>query len=170
MDDSLWNRTQKSLDEDQRMVFPEMFYENRGLYGDIRDVVHLVKYEDGTVTWIRDCYIGSARYDAYGPYTILAKLFIVDIRLPWTVVHGEHIIDSSQFNNYRDRYQILDVLLRVKNKRGMIITVGPTEWELHRDAYELIDIRYLVTERNPPVNPKPPLNIDKEKVNTYIPF
>jgi hypothetical protein len=169
MGQSLWERFE--LDDDERLIFPNMYYKNRRLYGDIKERGYFIKHvnnSSSTIDWVKQSQL-SRLDDLYGPIKILAEVLLVELRLPWKSMRGERIIDPEEFNNNRHQYSLLDVFLVTRdlktNKKQLMLNA--VEFETGRSRYELLEVRYLVVPKIPP-EPKERLVIDKNHYNTFI--
>lgn len=171
MNKSFWERMQHILEPDEQIIFPEMYENNRRLYGDIRDSGWIVMRDDGTLDWVKENSI-TGTYLREGISAILRQIYIVQIRLPWGQTNGEIILSPEEFQNHRHRYQVMDVYLRVRQKSNgkIILMINPVEFEMFPDKYDLLEVRYLVAPKKPgkPGSMSNPFNINKDSIGRMV--
>ncbi len=172
MPSNVWNYLHCHLDEDERLVFPEMYIENRHIYDSIRDVVYLVRDRDnpdGGFCWVKELALGRVLKDL--DVELLGKQLIVRLRLPWgEPVPGEWLISQEELDENREYYDVLDIFLKVKHKDldGVMPMFDMIEFEQNRDNYEVIEARYLVAVKLSKDTKAELLGIDPDSVHTYM--
>ncbi len=161
----------KSLNDDERLVFPEMYLENRQLYDDVRDVVYLIKernHPESPLDWASESTLGGAlkNYDI----DLLAKLLIVRLRLPWNKIRNEWLISQKELNENREYYEVLDIFLKVRRKDNPneVPLFDVLEFETNRDNYEIVEAQYLVVLKHTAETQARLLGIDPDSINTYM--
>lgn len=143
----LWETLLVGLDDDERVVFPQMYRDNLDLYDRFRGIAYLVRSNtdpDAGLDWV---WAGSLetiqkRLDL----TVLSKVYIVGLRLPWNEVEGEWLCTQDELDSHRTEYRVLDVYLKVRKKGDptIIPLIDPLEFEENRDEYEVIEALYRV--------------------------
>lgn len=170
--ESMWAELQGYLDDDERLVWPDMYLKNRRLYDSIRDVVYLVKERDhpgAHLQWVSE--LGLPRLLKYGSdVDIMAKLLIVRLLLPWRDLKDEWLISQEELDNNREYYDIVDIFLRVRRKDNPKITplFDVLEFEKHRDQFEVVEAKYLVALKMRPEERARLLGIDPDSIHTYM--
>lgn len=168
--DNVWERLHYHLDGDERLVFPEMYLENRNVYDGIKGVVYLVRDRKGPedIEWISESQIGKVlkNYDV----DLIGKLLVVTVRLPWSEGKFEWTVSQKELNENREWYDVLDIYLTVKHKDMDTNTFvfDKVEFESNRDNYEVIDVRYLVALKLNREEKARLLGIDPDSIHTYI--
>lgn len=147
MGKSLWDHLTVSLDDDQRLVFPEMYEEHKHMYSELCEVVHLMmgpKY--GEFDIVRDNEVGRVQRRFDGQLVDILTLYVVRIRLPWNGPY-EIVLSEEEYMENPDRYHILDVYISVSPKDGsgeIRTAINKREFETNRDNYDLLEVRYSV--------------------------
>lgn len=171
MNKDVWSTLTAGLDEDERLIWPQMYLRNRRLYDDIRGVAYLIKdigHPEGSLDWV-----WADRLDKFlerDDVMILSKLLVVRLRLPWNEVKYEWMISQEELNQYRKYFKVVDVFLRIREKSrpDTVVLADPLEFEMNRDKYEVIEIRYLVAPKRPPETEERFLGIDPDSFSTYM--
>jgi hypothetical protein len=173
---NLWDELHSYLDDDERIVFPEMYLENREIYDSIRDVVYLVKGRNGEpsadnrfpLDWVPEHYLPRLLKEQ--DVDILSKHLIVRLRLPWEKVSHEWLISQEELDENREYYDIIDIFLRVKHKDmdSTTFVFDRLEFEQNRDNYEIIDAKYLVSLKLTKETRARLLGIDPDSIHTYM--
>ena len=168
----VWNDLTENLDEDERLVFPEMYISNRQLYDSIRDVVYVVRDRDdpeGGYCWVKESSLGRILKNL--DVDLLGKMLIVRLRLPWVdLIPTDWLISQEELDEHREYYDVLDVFLRVKHKEvDSIMTVfDKIEFEQNRNNYEVIEAQYLVSLKLSKETKAQLLGIDPNTIHTYM--
>lgn len=160
--DSTYNKLMSYLEEDERIVWPEMYLKHRDLYDKICGIAYLVRYKDDperNIEWVWENQIGKVMERA--PIDILEKQLVVRVRLPWNEVDTEWLCSQYELDKIRDDVDILQVFLRVYDKVDKIErpVIDPLEYHLDMDRYERLEARYLVTWTMSPETEKRLLDI-----------
>jgi len=138
------------LDDDERVVFPRMYVDNARLYDKITGRAFLVKSEDhdSGLDWVWESSL--PRIKNKEDVLVLAEVYIVRIKLPW-FSEGEWLCSKEEYEEERERLELVDVFLRVRRKDDPIIIpmIDPLEFETNRDKYDVLEIRYLVRQKSP---------------------
>lgn len=145
--ESLYSRICVGLDDDHRIVFPEMYIEHPDLYDQIVGIAYLVRgvNPEDRLDWIWEGAVEKLR-SRYPDVQILAKQLIVRLRLPWNKVDTEWTCSREELDGVREDVDILDVFVFVEDKQdpGKRKLVEPIEFEENRDRYNVLEIRYSV--------------------------
>lgn len=171
---SVWDRLQAGLDTDERIIFPWMYKENRDLYDKILGVAYLVRerHPDAQMDWVWESSLDKviARYAEHGrQLDILAKQFVVRVRLPWNRVNYEFLVTQEELNENRADYRVLEVFLRARNKfTGSVDLIKPFEYEQFRDEWEMVEARYLVEWYTSPESDRKLCEIDPRYVHLAL--
>lgn len=144
---SLYSQLTVGLDDDQRIVFPEMYIEHPELYDDIIGVAYLVKgdHPDSRLDWVWERAIPDLLKRS--PKTkILAKQLIVRLRLPWNEVDTEWTCSRKELEDVREDVDILEVFIYAEDRLrpGRTRLIDPLDFQTNRDRYDVKDIRYCV--------------------------
>ena len=168
---SIWDELNQYIDDDERLVWPEMYLENRHLYDSIRRVVYIVKQRNvpnARAEWVKELDLPHIlkNYDV----DVVAKQLIVRLRLPWNKVKKEWLCDQEEFESNREYYDVLDIFLKVRRKDNPdeMPTFGDLEFERNRDDYDIVDVRYLVSLKFSAETKARLLGIDPDDVHTYM--
>ena len=167
-----WFELNNLLDDDQRLVYPEMYLENRHLYDGVREIVYLIKSRDdpeAPLDWVSELALPKVLKN--GPdIDILAKQLVVRLRLPWTRVRSEWLISQEELDANREYYDVLDTFVRVlrtdDSKEVPLFDV--LDFEAHRDDYELVEVQYLVAVKRSKEDTARLLGIDPDSIHTYM--
>ena len=168
---SMWDELNSYLDTDERLVWPDMYLENRNIYDGVRDVVYLIKqrnHPEARLQWVTELALPKALKD--GDFDMLAKQLIVRIRLPWNKVKHEWLCDQEELDSNREYYDILDIFLKVRRKDNPeeAPMFDMLEFERNRDLYEIVEARYLVTLKFSAETQGRLLGIDPDSITTYM--
>lgn len=149
MSKHLWERLMVGLDEDQRLVFPKMYLDNKNIYDKICGIAYLIGTPEG-LDWVWEN--GLDRIREMGNCEILEKVLVVRIRLPWNRVRDEWLCDQDELNAHREEYEVLEVFIRgaPKNDPTNITTIETLEFEMNRNLYTVLDVRYYVCWKQDP--------------------
>lgn len=169
MNDNVWSRLAATLDEDERLIWPNMFRQNRKLYDKVCRVVYIVKDpRDGELTWVNDHYLRRLLKDEmYSNILILEEMLIVRLRLPWHKYDQEWLISREDLDGFSDGFYddftVIETLISVRNKEEPDkVLMNKKDFEEHREKYEVLDIRYVI-------GPNVPKSIvDPKDVHTWI--
>lgn len=142
-----WSEMMASLDDDERLVWPRMYFQNRHLYDAIRGVAYIVKdlnHSDAGLDWVWANHLDKLLRQK--DVLVLAKQFVVRLRLPWNELKYEWLISQKELHGHREDYQVIDVFLRVrvKDNHTEVVLIDPLEFEINRDKYDVLEVRYLV--------------------------
>lgn len=167
----MWDKLNGYLDDDERLVYPYMYLENRHLYDDVRGVVYLIRQRDhpeACLDWVSEAGLGRALKD--DDCDLLEKQLVVTLRLPWSQVRHEWLISQEELDDDREHLEVLDTFLRVRHKDSPeeIPLLNVLEFEAHRDDYEIVEIRYLVGWRFTVDRKARLLGIDPDHISTYM--
>lgn len=168
---NIWDDLHSYLDDDERLVFPEMYLENRHLYDKIRGVVYLIrdrKYPSSGLEWVSELGLGKVMKNH--DVDLLTKQLVVRLRLPWNRVRGEWLISQEELDTDREYYEVLDTFLRVRHKDSPkeIPLLDVLEFEANRDDYEILEVQYLVGLRLTKETEARLLGIDPDSISTYM--
>ena len=172
MGKTLWDKLTAELDEDERIVYPEMYIKNPRLYDRINGIAYLVKDRNdpkAELTWVWEGTL--ERVTKSVDVEIIAKQLIVRIRLPWNEVNFEWMISQVELDEHRDDYTVIDVFLKIRDKErpnDVQIVVDPLDFESNRSRYEVVEVRYLVCWKPSPGVEQRLLNINPKSIHTVI--
>jgi hypothetical protein len=143
-----WDRLMVGLDDDERIVSPEIYLDNKDLYDKICGIAYLIGTPNG-IDWVWERGLNRARQNGW---TILKKVLIVRVRLPWNEPYNEWWIDHEELNAHRNEYEILEVQIRAtpKDSPHEIKIMEPLEFEMNRENYVVVDAKYMVRWRFEP--------------------
>lgn len=165
----MWHRLQESLDDDERIVFPWMYAENRDLYDKILGVAYLVRENKpgAEMDWVWESSLSrvAERMDI----TILAKQLVVRLRLPWHDVNYEWLVTKGELEEHRKDLQVMDVFLKAHDKRTNLVgLINPLEYEEDPERFTVVEARYLVTWKVAPESEEKLLSIDPNLVELTL--
>lgn len=162
MSKHLWDELVVGLDDDQRIVFPQMYLDNKNLYDQICGIAYLIGTPTG-LDWVWQN--GLDRVRESGECEILEKMLIVRVRLPWNQTRDEWLCDQDELNAHREEYEILEVYIRAtpNNDPTDIKTLAPLEFEMDQDAYTVLEAKYYVCWKQKPEEIKRLLDIGSYK-------
>ena len=142
---NIWAQVTAHLEDDERLVWPRMYFENRPLYDQVRSVVYIVRYvhpKSGEVyfDWVKSKHT-QPKDD------IIARVLLVRLALPWNTAHFMDTITQEELEEFRDSYDVLDVFVRVKDKTTgtPFMFVSLLKFQANRDLYEVVETRFLVS-------------------------
>lgn len=144
----LWDKLVVGLDDDQRIVFPQIYLDNKNLYDQICGIAYLIGTPTG-LDWVWQNGLDRVREsDA----DILEKMLIVRLRLPWNQTREEWLCDQEELNAHREEYEVLEMYIRAtpKNDPSNIKTLDPLEFEMDRDIYTVLEAKYFVCWKQKP--------------------
>jgi len=149
MSKHLWERLVVGLDNDERIVFPQMYLDNKDLYDRICGIAYLISTPGG-LDWV--WANGLDRVQESGNCLVLKKVLIVRLRLPWSQARDEWLCDQDELNAHREEYEVLEVYIRAApiNDPTTIKTLEPLEFEMNRDAYTVLEAKYFVCWKQEP--------------------
>jgi hypothetical protein len=171
MKKNVWSALTVGLDDDERLIWPQMYLQNRGMYDYIRGVAYLIKdigHPEASLDWVwADQLHKILKRD---DMRVLSKMLIVRLRLPWNKLKYEWMISQEELNQYRKYFTVVDVFLRIREKSrpNKVVLADPLEFEMNRDKYEVIEIRYLVAPKYPPETEERFLGINPNAFSTYM--
>jgi hypothetical protein len=146
MKGTVWSKIAATLEDDERMIWPDMYFENRKMYDMICGTVYLVRDKHGEIDWIQEGHVDEylREHDR-----ILAEMLIVRLRLPWNKLHYEWLIDQEELFSHHEDFEVIEVFLRVREKETgyQYVMVDPLEYEMYPDKYDVLETRYLVAWR-----------------------
>lgn len=172
MTKSLWDTLTAELDEDERIVYPEMYIKNPKLYDKINGIAYLVKERNNPkaqLTWVWENTL--ERISKSEDVEVIAKQLVVRIRLPWNEVNFEWTVSQAELDENRDEYTVIDVFLKVRDKEhpnDVRVVVNTLDFESNRDKYEVVEIRYLVCWKPSPGTEQRLLGINPKSIHTVI--
>lgn len=181
MRQDVWSRMTVGLDDDERLIWPRMYFQNRQIYDAIRGIAYLVKsitHPENGISWIWET--APKRFDTSPDLEMVAKLFVVRLRLPWNDLEHEWLISKEELHAHPDDFQVIDVFLRVQAKDSdtEIALIDPLEFETNRDKYNVLEARYLVAWKSTLEDDKKPywdsesraraLDIDPDSFITWM--
>ena len=158
MSKHLWDKLVVGLDEDERIVFPQMYLDHKNLYDKICGIGYLIGTPNG-LDWVWQN--GLDRVQENSDCEVLRKVFIVRLRLPWNQTRDEWLIDQDELNAHREEYEVLEVYIRAapKNDSTIVKMLDPLEFEMDRDAYTILEAKYFVCWKQEPEDIKQLLDI-----------
>ncbi len=167
----LWDKLVVGLDDDERVVFPQMYRDNTSLYDKIVGIAYLVRakdYPDDGLDWVWEGSLGKVNERL--ELDVLGKVYIVRLRLPWNSVRHEWLCNQQELDDHREEVEVLGVYLRVRRKDNptIIPIIDPLEFESNRDKYEVIEARYLVAWKSDPEQEERFLDIPGDRFHTVI--
>lgn len=175
MERSWWNKFILGLDDDERLIYPEMYKKARDLYADIRGIVYIVRsrsHPEHGIFWVTSGTLDRLLKKDKGidDVEILSRMLMVNLRLPWNKKVFEWSMDEHTLNEMRDDVEIAEVILKVRRKSdGVIIKiVDKLDFESNREDYEVLEKRYIVTWKPTPTSSKNFLGIDPDSVRRWM--
>lgn len=168
---SMWTELNWYLDDDERLVSPEIYLANRQLYDEIRNVVYIVRdrqYPESGLEWVKESALGRVMKNH--DVDLLSKQLIVSLRLPWNSKRIEWLCTQKELDENREYYEILDTFLRVRRKDNPkeVPLFDVLEFETNRDNYEVVEVRYLVGMKLNAETKARLLGIDPDSIHTYM--
>lgn len=168
---SMWEKLNWYLDDDQRLVSPEMYLNNRHLYDDILNVVYIIRdrqYPKARLEWVKEANLGNVMKNH--DFDLLSKQLIVSLRLPWKRLPSEWLVSQKELDENREYFDILDTFLKVRRKDNPkeVPLFDVLEFEENRDKYEVVEVRYLVTMKLSKTGKARLLGIDPDSISTYM--
>lgn len=145
-----WEKLASSLDDDMRIIPPEIYLANQDLYDQIVGVGYLVRdlqYEDG-LDWVSENQLNKLLRDR--PSVVaLAKVLIVRLRSPWNEINTEWLVGKEELEKDRDSLEVLETYIwaREAGTDNDPRWIWPSErqtFDENRDDYEVIETRYCV--------------------------
>ena len=172
-----WEKLAVTLDDDLRLIYPEMYLENARLFDKIVGVGYLIKdlnHSEGGLDWIPESRLNKVLLENPS-IAVLSKLVIVRLRLPWNDVNTEWLVGEYELNEHREEYEVLEVFLRIR-KAGdeKIFWLMPEKrqyFEEHREEFEVVEKRYSVRWRWSEEDIEDLLNdslVNKDNTSTYM--
>jgi hypothetical protein len=170
--ENLWEKLQAELDEDERIVYPEMYIKNPKLYDKIVGIAYLVKERnnpEAELTWVWERTL--ERVLKSEDIEVVAKQLIVRIRLPWNQVNFEWTVSQAELEEHIDDYDVIDVFLKIRRKDSpddVQFVTDPLEFESNRDQYDIVEVRYLVCWKPSPKTKGRLVGINPDNIHTVI--
>ena len=169
--ESTWDELNSYVDDDERLVFPDTYLENRDLYHDIREIVYLIKdrnHPDARLEWVNERALPKVLKE--NNVDVLAKQLIVRLRLPWHKMRDEWLCTQNELDDNREYYEVLDIFLKVRRKDNPdeIPMFNVLEFEANRDSYDVVEVRYLVGWKFTAEKEARLLGIDPDSIHTYM--
>lgn len=158
MSEHLWNRLVVGLDDDERIVFPQMYLDNKLLYDKISGIAYLINGPEG-LDWVWQNGLDRALSKGY---EIVDKVLVVRIRLPWKETREEWLCDEEELTDHFEEYEVLDVFVHaipVDRSWEKPSIIKPLEFQTNRDKYKVVDIKYLVCWKFKPEEIQDLLNV-----------
>ena len=154
MSDNVWSRLAATLDEDERLVWPGMFLQNRQLYDSVRKVVYIVKdveNPDSQLEWVTNSTLERMMLEEENwKFVVLDIMLIVRIRLPWNRLEQEWLVTREDLEYFPDDFTIIETLISARKKdEPEKVIFNKLDFEEHREDYEVLDVRYLVAPAIP---------------------
>ena len=163
---SIFEMATIGLDWDERLVTRKMYLKNRKMYDQINSVAYLIRGNDHpnyALECVTDSQLEGMQARGDNNFDVmLSDLFIVRLRLPWNETRYEWFISQQELDENRKDYKFIDIILRVRDKNGVVTIADPLKFEKNRDEYEVLEARYLVCWR-----PWLPV-VDPDKRHVYI--
>lgn len=145
-------RLSMCLDDDMRLIFPEMYVRNQKLYDKICDIGYLIQdvsNPNKELDWVSGYQLDRVLHNNPS-IIVISKMLIVSLRLPWHEINTEWLCTEEQLKeqgNPND-YEILETYVRAKRKdENEIRWIFPPEkqyFDEHRDEYEVVEVKYCV--------------------------
>jgi len=173
-----WGRLNETIDDDLRLIYPDMYLENEELFDKIMAVGYLIRdlsHPDGGLDWISSHNINKILLE--NPrIAVLSKLLVVRLRLPWNDTNTEWLVSEQELNEHEEEYEVLAIFLRIQRKG----TNEKVKWlrqedkqyfDEHRDEFIIVEKRYSVRwkwseeEISRLLNDSP---VNKNDVHTYL--
>ena len=166
---SFWEKLVVGLDDDERIIFPEMYEKSRRLYDKLIGVAYLVRSKENPeagLDWVWQNSLSRIKNEV----DVLAKQYVVRIRLPWNEVRTEWLCSQEELDEHREDYEVIDVYLKVrlKDDPNSLPIMDPLEFESNRDKYDVVEARYLVAWKLNPEEQARFLGIDMDTFHTVI--
>ena len=173
-----WEKLAETLDDDLRLIYPEMYLGNEHLFDKIVGIGYLIKdlnHPDGGLDWVNGSYLNKLLLK-YPHIAVLSKLLIVRLRLPWNNVNTEWLMSEQELNENRGDYEVLEVFLRIRrtstNEKAKWLRVEDKQYfEEHREEFDIVEKRYSVRWKWSEKDITDLLSdslVDKDNIHTYI--
>jgi len=137
-----YEQIHRYLDDDEQIIFPEMYKQNPELYLKVRGVVYMIQnIKTGTVDWVR----ADSRW-VFNPEKdiILRRMLWVTVRT--SPEENGFLIAKEEYMKDPSIYVILDVVLTCVHKSlgiGRRLDMASYQKLIHE--YDLIDTSFFVT-------------------------
>ncbi len=166
MAENIWETMNLSLDDDERIVFPEMLSENREMFDKITGVAYFVSdKKHGGLEWVWE---NSSR-EIPDTVKILTKVYVVRLRPNPKEPKDEWFTSREEYEEHRDYLRILDIygLVREIDNPNVVKTINTADLHKEKGKYELLETKYLVCLRIPPIVEEN-LKIHPNTVHTWM--
>jgi hypothetical protein len=146
-----WDKLAATLDDDLRLIYPDMYLEHEQLFDKIMGVGYLIKdlgFPEKGLDWVNESQLNKL-LQTRPNVAVLSKLLIVRLRLPWNEVNTEWLVSEVELNEHRDEYEVLEVFLRIRRigsneKIRWLRAEDKQYFDEHRDEFEVVEKRYSV--------------------------
>lgn len=168
---NMWEEASISLDDDERIVFPELYAENRDAFDKIVGVAYLVQDKrnpESHIEWMWEGAFNKHKDEEH--ILVLKKVLIVRLRPPWHKIDDSWLISREEYYAQRRYLRVLDVYLRVQDneKPWIIELIDADELRLNPGKWNLLELRYLVALRIPPMIEKEFPIINRNNIHTWM--
>lgn len=146
---SLWGEMGLSLDDDERLVWPDMYLRNRNLYDEIRGVAYILRHKgrpDSQWEWVYSHELPKV-LEKFNDVEVIARQLVCRIRLPWNEMIFERFMSEEEFNEWREELDVIDIQLQVWDKERLRerYIFDLSEFHRNRDRFIVRQRKYLVT-------------------------
>ena len=151
------------LDPDERLIMPEDYRANWMMYDQVCGTGWLIKDENAAdpedidFAWDSDLRRMDKNGHDMSKVTVLDKVMVVRVRLPWNLVDTEWLISDDEMAEFEEDLEILEVYIRArrKDRPGSKPTLmrspkARRAYEAAPGDYDVIETRYLVTFKMSP--------------------
>jgi hypothetical protein len=173
-----WHKLNSTIDDDLRLIYPDMYLENAKLFDKIMAVgylIHDLSHPESGLDWVVESKLNKILLENPN-IAVISKLLVVRLRLPWNEVDTEWLVSEVEFNEHRDEYEVLEVFLKIRRKN----TNEKAKWlkseerqyfDEHRDEFIIVEKRYSVRwkwSEEEIANLLDESLVNKENVHEYI--
>jgi len=151
------------LDPDERLIMPEDYIDNWTMYDQVCGSGWFIKDENASdpeaidFVWESDLRRMKRSGQDMDKITVIDKVMVVRIRVPWNRVNTEWTISAAQLKEERGDVEVLDVCVRARRKDQpnsepvlMLSNTARRAYEAAPEEYEVTEKNYLVTWKMSP--------------------
>jgi hypothetical protein len=142
---------------------PEDYRDNWMLYDQVCGTGWLIKDENAAdpdnvdFAWDSDLRRMNKNGHDMDKITILDRVMVVRVRLPWNEVNTEWLISDAEMEEFEEDLEILEVYIRARRKNKpsskAMLMISPKDrraYEAAPNEYEITEKKYLVTFKMSP--------------------
>jgi hypothetical protein len=151
------------LEPDERLIMPEDYVENWTMYDQVCGAGWFIKDENAAdpeqidFVWESDLRRMEKNGDDMDKVTVIDKVMVVRLKLPWNAVDTEWLVSEEAFKENGEDWEILEIFLRARRKdqpeakpRLLLSPKDRRAYEAAPDEYEVTEKRYLVAWKMSP--------------------